>query len=53
MFLGQDNDSIIMTLKNYKKAMGLSTQLHDTQKELVDSPTRIKQKGFNPEMFTS
>ena len=26
--LGQDNDSIIMTLKNYKKAKGLSTQLH-------------------------
>ena len=53
MLLGQDNDSIIMTLKNYKKEKGLSTQMHVSQKAGLDSPCRITQKGFDPEMFTS
>lgn len=42
MLLGQDNDSIIMTLKNYKKVKGLSTQLHYSQDNELESPTRIK-----------
>ena len=31
MLLGEDNDSVVMTLKNYKQAKGLSTQVNVSQ----------------------